>query len=302
MGCQKDRIQLEYEVINLPVHSEVRCIFPLGDSLILAGGDVDQNGFVLKGSVDNGQFVVVKNDFRRELYAISYHQNQWYAAADSILLYRGSKLQTLSEYYWNEADWVSDLSKHPIRQIAEDSTGILMVAGAKLAFGVVYQSYDQGRSWSPLEPENELRCATIKNGRAWVAGNGLLMRSAWGTAEWEVLRLEDRFITDLHFLNEKEGWALTVDGSLLETEDGGEHWEERHTGRNSFMHGLDVSSNLVIAVGEGGSVVYRNAKGFRSTRLDGVDALNDVQIIGGNAFIATDQGSLLKVSLEALRG
>ncbi|MEQ9186973.1 MAG: YCF48-related protein, partial [Cryomorphaceae bacterium] len=262
-SCKKAAFDIPLERIDLPVDADARCLYIHGDSIFVAGGNVDQTGFIAGSALDELSFQLQRSDLKRELYSFAYHKERWYAGGDSLLVYRGRELSSMPQYYWNRADWVSDLSNHPIRDMAQDSTGILMVAGRKLAFGVLYQSFDDGGSWSPLEPENELRCAAIQDGLAWVAGNGILMRSQWGSGAWERLALNDRYITDLHFESASDGWALIEDGHVLQTSDGGTTWQEvRKKGGMSFMYRMATEGASILCVGEAGMLSYTTNEGM----------------------------------------
>lgn len=303
-GCKKDAFDIPLERIDVPTGADARCLFIKGDSLFVAGGDFDQTGFIAASALDDLSFDWQRTDFKRELYSMAYHQDRWYAGGDSLLVYRGRRLADMPQYYWKREDWVSDLSNHPIRDMAQDSNGLLMVAGRKLAFGVVFQSYDDGESWDPIEPENELRCAHLQSGRAWVAGNGILMRSQWGSGVWERLALDDLYITDLHFDSGTEGWALIEDGRVLRTSDGGTTWQaSRKKGGLSFMHRMAKAGDYIVCVGEGGMLSYsKNGGGdWNESEVEGKPDLNDVLIHNGRCFIAADGGQVIAFLLDDLK-
>ncbi|NQV51708.1 MAG: hypothetical protein HQ500_00915 [Flavobacteriales bacterium] len=303
MGCRKDAFDADFTRIAFPTDADARCLFLKGDSLYVGGGNFDQEGYVAAGALNTLDFDLLRSDFKREIYSLNFHKERWYIGGDSLLMYRGRQLRNMPQYYWKREDWVSDLSNHPIRDMAQDSTGILMVAGRKLAFGVVYQSYDGGEGWDPIEPENEMRCAHVRDGFAWVGGNGILMRSEWGSSVWERLPLEDRFITDLHFTTAISGWALTEKGAVLATTDGGSSWDAVRSDKLPFMSRMAVAGDFMVCVGESGTVAYSTNTGadWKVQSIEGSSDLNDVLIWNGRCYIAADGGQLITFLLDDLK-
>ena len=302
-ACKKESLDIPFVEIEVPGEGAVRSMYLLNDSLILVGGDYDSHGFIAVAELGAKEAVVLRNNIQKECYSIGKSPNKWYIGGDSLDFFTGDSIQRMKRYFWNEPDWVSDLSKHPIQDIAADKLGILAVAGRKLAFGVIYHSYDGGETWNPIEPDNELRCAAIKDGVAWVGGNGMLVRTQWGSGVWERLRLKDRFIVDLSFQSAETGLALTINGALLQTNDGGDTWEELVNKRMAFMHRMAVDRDFIIAVGEKGGLLYKTGTdaAWQERYLNEEMELNDVLIQDGRCYIATSEGKVIHLSLDDLK-
>lgn len=302
-GCKKDSFDVPYEVIQLPISDAARSIYLTGDSLVAVGGEFNGQGFLSVTQLGIDSTLLLRTGFRSELYSITRQKSMWYLGGDSVEFYQGADLTTISRLYWRQTDWVSDLSKHPVRDMVSDETGVLSVAGGKLAFGVIYHSYDNGGSWDPIEPNNELRCADIRDGRAWVGGNGLMMRTEWGSAEWETLPLEGCFVVDMVFANREQGWAITDKGHVLESSDGGSSWKEIQSKKLPFMHRMASDGDAIVAVGEEGAILYRKdpQSDWKRTTISALIDLHDVKIRDGKCFVAADGGQVITYLIDDLK-
>lgn len=293
---------MDLTVIDLEHEREVRCLYAYSDSIFIVGGDFNRSGFI--GVLPNSaaQYIPIRDGLKRELYSIIQHRERWYVGGDSLLLYRGKHLSTMDQYFFQQDDWVSDLSNHPIRAIAQDSQSIAIAAGGRLAFGVAYLSFDDAGSWSTYEPENEIRTVVRTEEYTWMGGNGILIKAQRGSAEWERVALDDRFIVDM-VIEGEEGWLLSIEGEIVHMTDGAEI-TTIHEKKLPTMHSLAKSGSYLIAVGEEGTVLYSTDEGatWRSERIEGYGALNDVLINDDVLYMGTSVGKILSFPLDALKG
>lgn len=297
-ACKHETFNVPIETIALPDDAPVRDIMLYNDTLFAASGTAIYH----LSSVNSAVFEPVFKS-RVDLYSLAFYDNEWFAGGDGVIMFRGRKLSAMKRHVWLEPDWVSDLSKHPIRAMVSDDKGLLAVAGGKLSFGVLYQSYDQGATWNPMEPENELRAAHLSDGLAWVAGNGILLKSEWGSGEWHRLPLENQFITGIAFKNRLEGWLLTQKGEILKTLDSGKSWDRVYKGKSDFMHHLLISGQFIIAVGNEGEVLVsmNNGNAWKRVKVETDSDLLDAVVWGEQCFAATSEGELISFSLDDLK-
>ena len=311
VGCQKSGPKFSaYEVVDLPIQEEARCIEVFGDSVLIGGGKTKGKGYLLQGITSSNDFDVVKSNFKHEVYSKAQHRSRWYVGCDSVVLYHGDSLHKLNRYWWLERDWVSDLSKHPIWNMASGKKSLTMVAGGKLAFGVAYNSEDSARSWEPIEPENELRAVAKTDDyyeTTWIAGNGVfkkrLLDEFIDFVKWIDLDLDNEFITDLYFESDASGWGLTRSGKILSFKSGGSEFEVKLDGKSAFMNHFDFDENNAIAVGQEGEILFSTDGGENWSRFqldDSID-LNDVQIINEEALIVGDGGAFIRIQLSSFQ-
>ena len=298
VSCQRESFNVPIEIVSLPVADPVNDLFLFNDSLYAVSGKAVFHIPSSNSTITDPVFIAGV-----ELYSMSYHKGEWFVGGDEVKMFRGQHLSAMKRHNWRESDWVSDLSKHPIRVMVSDSTGLLAIAGGKLSFGVLYHSYDNGNNWQPQEPENELRAAHICDGVAWVAGNGILLKSEWGTSEWLRLPLENQFVTGIAFKNREEGWLINQKGDILSTADSGKTWNRIHKGRSSFMHQLIRHNQVLIAVGNAGNMIVSLDSGKTWKRLKtATDAdLLDAEIWGERCYVATSQGEIISFLIADLK-
>ena len=69
VGCQKSGPKFSaYEVVDLPIQEEARCIEVFGDSVLIGGGKTKGKGYLLQGITSSNDFDIVKSNFKHEVY------------------------------------------------------------------------------------------------------------------------------------------------------------------------------------------------------------------------------------------
>jgi hypothetical protein len=300
-SCSKPELDISYEVIELPISEKVRCLEVKGDSLLIGGGNLNTEGFLIQSDLALTQFNVLTKKLKHEVYDITQFKNRWYIGLDSVEMVVSDSLTSFRTYYWREEDWVSDLSKHPIRRFAQTNNGLYAITGGELSFGVIYQTND-ANEWNPLEFENELRALCAFDNTVWVAGNGRLMRLTEGI-EWQRIDLKDEFIADMVFTSQTSGLAITFDGSILITSDGGDSWSKAKNKSKGFLNRVVASGDQVIAIGNAGLIGISNNNGenWKWYSLKEEIDLMDAVIVNGDCIIGGDDGMLVRFSLASLK-
>lgn len=300
-SCSKPELDISYEIIELPIFEKVRCLEVKGDSLIIGGGNTNQRGFLIQSDLALFQFNVLTKNLKHEVYAITQFKNRWYIGLDSVEMIVSDSLTSFKTYYWREEDWVSDLSKHPIRRFAQTQNGLYAIAGGELSFGVIYQT-NNASEWNPLEFENEMRALCTLDNTVWAAGNGRLMRLTEG-GNWKRIDLKDEFIADMVFTSQTSGIAITFDGSVLITSDRGDSWSKAKNESKGFLNRVVASGDQFIAIGNAGLIGISNNKGenWRWYSLKEEIDLMDAVIVNGDCIIGGDDGMLIRFSLASLK-
>jgi hypothetical protein len=306
--CKRDGKGLEYDLIQLPIQSKVRCIEVFGDSLLFAGGDANGRGFVVVGDAQFSNFQLRAKSIKHEIYDAIQFQDRWYFGLDSVGLVSSDDLRKFSTYYWREPDWVSNLSKHPIRRFEAVGNDLFGIAGGKLAFGVVYQTPDSAESWNPQEYENELRALAVFGTElqwtAWVGGNGILLKKTNEEQTWKRIDFEKTFISDMLFQNESQGIFVTYKGDIHSSQDGGEHWILVEKSKKfRAVNRMIQSGDWMVIAANGGAFAYSKDAGkqWYWEQLDETLDLSDAFISGTNLVFTAEKGMLLKIDLNDLK-
>lgn len=277
----------------------------VGDTILIGGADKNGNGAVLKTNADFAPVEVADARLSHAVYSLCSFNGRLYAGSDSVFLSFSDDLREYHPYYYQRADWVGDLYKHPYRRFGHTSTSLFAVAGGGLNFGVLYHSHDSGMTWGPLQYDNELRTITTYEfdglKHVWAGGNGIYLKSEDDGHTWTRKKLDNRFIADMAFRSAKVGCMIDYNGLFFHTEDGGESWSEggANPSKTSFLNRLAYYKEYRwIAIGQDGHVYFTDNDGgawlgFQvGKNLD----LKDVLIIGDKIYILALEGTVLEVS------
>lgn len=101
--------------------------------------------------------------------------------------------------------------------------------------GIVGRTTDRGLSWELIKSNVNARFLAVHSmneHKAWIAGRsggssssgGVIYRTTDGGENWELQLSVSRPITDIHFTDLFNGWAITSGGTIYRTRDGGENW------------------------------------------------------------------------------
>lgn len=304
-SCDKRERSIAHERISLPVTGDVRCLERWQDSLIVAGGEKKQQGFVAVLDQNLELKHVLSQTLPKAVYDLCRFQGQWYIGLEDVHMIVTDSLGVFPQYWWPEADWVNTLHQQPFRRFAQTSEALFAACGGELAFGLVYQTYDTGRSWNPLEYEHELwALATVEASgqwEAWAGGNGIVLRCE-AMNDWRPVPIDHVFVTDIIATELAHATILTYDGDVMATENAGEEWEKISTApRGLYANRMvrDNQGNWFIAANHGR--LGHSSDGGSTWRWytleDDLDLL-DVLVWDDHVIFAGDQSTLIVIDLS----
>jgi len=142
------------------------------------------------------------------------------------------------------------------------------------SWGIILHTEDGGQTWEK-QGSGEDR---IYNGvwftdaqRGWIVGEyGVIVHTRDGGKEWvkqeckdiiPILRPEEwetkpPSLYGVYFQTPSKGWAVGIDGLLLATEDGGNHWKKLQSPAQFTLYKITVIGNEGWAVGSRGGYVF----------------------------------------------
>jgi photosystem II stability/assembly factor-like uncharacterized protein len=212
---------------------------------------------------------------------------------------------------WAERSIGTDHSINDVYFVSKD-------AGFVLAGGSIFGTDDAGQTWreskkfSPSEfadsaPElYSLRFNGKKRG--WVVGSvsrgdtivgSILAITRDGGASWEVLHAPSPAeLIHIDFVDEKHGWIVGADGTILHTEDAGESWTKQESATTATLYHVDFRNEKQgWAVGERGTIVRTTDGGRSWTSMESPAraTLLSVQFVGeGDGWIVGRGGVILR--------
>lgn len=124
---------------------------------------------------------------------------------------------------------------------------------------------------APLASRSLLLDAAAAGPRLVVVGDrGHILLSDDGAKTWKQAKAPSQaLLTGVYFVNDKQGWAVGHDETILRTVDGGATWERVHFAPDKQQPLLDVwfrDTDYGIAVGAYGSMLLTNDGGSNWTR------------------------------------
>ncbi len=191
-------------------------------------------------------------------------------------------------------------------------------AGFVLVGGSIYSTDDAGQTWreahkfSPAEFADstpELYSLRFKGKkRGWVVGSvsrgdtivgSILAITRDGGASWEILHAPSPAeLIHIDFVDDKHGWIVGADGTILRTEDAGDSWTKQTSGTTATLYHVNFRNEKEgWATGERGTIV-RTIDGGRSwtpVESPARATLLSVQFIGdGDGWIVGRGGVILR--------
>lgn len=179
---------------------------------------------------------------------------------------------------WTEQPMATDATFRDIFFL-DSSRGWIVGGGYPVEGGIIGSTVDGGRTWTfesgligGSRRSHSLYLQAVQfldEQRGFIAaGNGRILRTVDGGKHWHPVHRGSRFLFDLQFVDELQGWAVGH-SSLLRTTDGGESWklqepsdtEPRVSGR--AIQFLDRDLGWVVG---GAGAIYQTSNGGESWR------------------------------------
>lgn len=142
-----------------------------------------------------------------------------------------------------------------------DVNNSLWVVGS---FSTIFSSADSGNTWKEHSLNEDMILSSIqffddKNGI--ITGEfGTVLLTEDGGESWEFSEPipNEFFPLASVFKDSQQGWVVGLDGIIYSTNNGGLNWQREETHINAPLFGISLKGNSVIAVGDYGTIIYRN--------------------------------------------
>ncbi len=183
--------------------------------------------------------------------------------------------------------------------LACDLNGRVWVVGA---FTQITSTADQGQTWQDQSIGEDAIFTSIQFTEAntgIIFGEfGLHYRSQDGGGSWQAHKSvpNDFYSLASWFETPQKGWLTGLQGAVLHTSDGGNHWVRQDTDVRVPIYGLAAQDKALRAVGGRGTIFRLTDRFWREIELDdaGYSSLRAVISLGGGDFlIAGTDGKIL---------
>jgi len=152
-----------------------------------------------------------------------------------------------------------------------DPTGKLWVVGG---FATIMSSVDSGNSWDTFSLDEDIYLTTVQFVDAvhgFVTGEfGIVLYTNDGGSSWQRAReLPDSFYAQAaHFTDRNTGWVVGLNGTIWYTNDAAQSWQKESNGNDAPLYGIDAIGDVLVAVGDNATVLYRRASDPTWSKLD----------------------------------
>jgi photosystem II stability/assembly factor-like uncharacterized protein len=212
---------------------------------------------------------------------------------------------------WAERPIGTEHSINDIYFVSKD-TGFVLAGGSIFSTDNGGQTWREANKFSPSEfagatPElYSLRFNGKKRG--WVVGSvsrddtivgSILAITRDGGVNWELLKAPtQRELIHTDFVDEKHGWIVGAEGTILRTEDAGDSWTKQESGTTVTLYHVDFRNEKQgWAVGERGTILRTTDSGRTWTKIfsPASSTLLSVQFVGeSDGWIVGRGGVILR--------
>jgi len=142
-------------------------------------------------------------------------------------------------------------------------------------YSQIYKTTNGGNTWNSLYPGvgntyfQSIHFVDENNG--WASGYGLpalstftskIIHTSNGGNTWEIQYNEPGGRTWSHFLDLLNGWAVSLEGVVLQTKDGGTTWNQQLSNVSEDLRDIYfISTEIGYAVGDNGTIIKTNDSG-----------------------------------------
>jgi photosystem II stability/assembly factor-like uncharacterized protein len=181
-----------------------------------------------------------------------------------------------------------------------DAANVIWVIGG---FSTILHSNDAGASWESWTLDEDLYLTTIQfidRQHGVVTGEfGTVLLTADGGINWNRADdLPDSFYPQsTYFSTPATGWVVGLNGTIWETDNGGQTWQQTPSGVKTPLYGITGFGNTLVAIGDNTTILYHRMGDSSWALLDGavksriylrgITGINDSQFIvagGGGAL------------------
>ncbi len=286
-GCEKVEETDNYSLITLPENELVRAFWQEGDTIYIAGGEKESNGFLVAYSTIADQSKTIISGYSKGFHSVARNplNGELYIGMSNSDLLTVDNLGNVTPHYTEEQYWINDQKKQPLYEGHIIQNRLFFIGGGDLQFGVIRKQLDNDQ-FVPVEYQSELRSMVSLGGEHLLAvGNGIQITSDDLGETWDRKSSASGYFTSVCMdTTTGKGWMTTFQGAIYNSDDNGENWEKEQTSistlRSPFylkrIKLLNHTDYEAAAVGNNGSLAIKpKGKSWELMHLSVDDDLND---------------------------
>lgn len=305
-SCKKsEKEKLSIESFQIEDASYIRSVFFINNSIGFAcGGKRNFEGYIYKttnGGSSWSKTIVGKPRCIYDIYFIN--DSVGFAGGDFLYLLTtndGGDNWTHFPYKYNELPHHEE-NRPAIKKFAFNSHGRgYFVGGENYNKGVIYQTLDNGTSWSFDTLHQEISSVYLKLDNAFAAGFGYIGKSVSGS--FEQLSLTDDVFTGIQELDDQSIIVVSNTGGVYKSNNQGNNWTTILKKKGAFSK--RISYNDISFSGNRGLIIadytmltsidYGDT--WKEVDYDSEYKLTSINNFNNIFYISTESGSILKVT------
>jgi len=296
ISCHDEDAFASYEEVNVSTSDILYDIeIDISGHITMVGGYVWSRGFIIetdhnlqnleKDTISNkGLFFLLESDDKKlvsvgadgYIFAKEYPSRLW-------------------EFY-RTSEWGI------LHHIIKTKNGYLASGGKSYGTGYIHHLNQNFQIDTTVDFKHEIsEVKQIIEDKFISVGWGNIQRSDDGGISWRTLPYEGDFYASVIFTTEKHGMIIGYNGTLLETNDGGETWQNSqakitNNGFNSFRKLVQITNGPIFITGNQGKIWKSDDKGssWQYYKLDTKSDIYDIGrcpdgdyiAVGSNGFLA----------------
>lgn len=197
--------------------------------------------------------------------ALQTYRWHWYKAIAFSSDYRGiivgGRAQSYGEFHfvdvWGNA-YGERLFDFELTDVIFNQKDVGFISG----YGTLLRSTDTGLTWDTLSLKGDFFKALYYNEQTatlWTVGyNGSIFKSMDNGDSWRSIRngnnplFNGYAFTNIYFIDDKIGYIIGEKGCILQTKDGGEHWQPIQTFTDEDLHSIYHNPPYIFICGKNG--------------------------------------------------
>lgn len=300
-SCVKQKIEMEVQEIVSPATEDLNDVLFVSDSIgFMCGGTKYDHGIVLKTADGGSTWLLDTLTSTKALYDIAYHNGRVYTTGYEGFFYVSDNL-TESWYVPGYPYW------QRFNQIAfNDLDEIFVGMGEGFDRGEIVFSNNNGNAWGRIDTFNRsIKTIMFHNGVGYAGAYGVIYRSYDDGRSWTATYADGDFFNNIIFTSDKIGYAIGYYGQILKTTDGGDTWKKvlnenfSFSEKSNFRDAYFTSDNEGYVVGDNGYMIKTSNGGkswqviskFTDSDLYTIDKVSNYFIVAGSL------GKIFKVSI-----
>lgn len=300
-ACVKQVIEASVTEINSPTNQDLNDILFISDSVgFICGGTKYSKGIVLKTTDAGTNWILDTLTVPKALYSIVSDHNKLFTTGNEGYFYSSDNAaQSWTQPgfpYWQR-----------FNQITFNDAGECFIAvGDGFDRGEILFSNNDGAGWLRIDTFNRtIKTIVFHHGVGFAGAYGIIYKSTDNGRTWLPTYTSGDLFSKIAFTSDQIGYAIGYFGVILKTTDGGNTWKKilnenfSFNEKSNFRDAVFLSDETAYVVGDKGYVIQTNDGGKKWNRIEKFTDTDiyTIEIVGNKLILAGAEGKIFTLDL-----